>query len=399
MDTHASVGTRVMAAIKGEVPAADLEAYRRAGGDVFALLEATQARRSEMLCSGSNAWTVGPGTQYQLLACWVAYACQSIGDDFLDADYRADRHTVGFVPPVTAKQAMTFYAEVGEWVSAAREAEANPSLATTLTHTVAGPGWIDVEPCPAPHLDAMVTVAGQLQTRAEALLADVLSAPLDAAQTTAVRRVQQLLSRGASFADRARALWGTGTNVSPGLHEEIETAAKESIRAAFDAGQLLSMPKLIAAYDTAAASSYSTPTTGTLAAPGTAAFDPWCLTDPKSRPTWKRDLAAQRAIDALWRNDPQPAKTLAIQAQIDAALARDDIELSPLGHYFCCPWAPVYRALNPVTLGGTRVRRGQTFTYDVSAEEVGEGGPFVRRVYVANFSPTDEVDYCNPDAD
>lgn len=50
----------------------------------------------------------------------------------------------------------------------------------------------------------------------------------------------------------------------------------------------------------------------------------------------------------------------------------------------------------PVTLGGQPLRALEQFTYDVSAEEVAEGGSFVRRILVGNFRPTDEIDYCIP---
>lgn len=47
-------------------------------------------------------------------------------------------------------------------------------------------------------------------------------------------------------------------------------------------------------------------------------------------------------------------------------------------------------------VAGTRLRRGQHFTFDVSAEKMPEGGRSTE-IMVADFRPTDEVDYCNPD--
>lgn len=45
--------------------------------------------------------------------------------------------------------------------------------------------------------------------------------------------------------------------------------------------------------------------------------------------------------------DPDPAATLTIQAEIDAALAAGDIVSTTnngrtLGHYYCCPWGALY---------------------------------------------------------
>ena len=51
-----------------------------------------------------------------------------------------------------------------------------------------------------------------------------------------------------------------------------------------------------------------------------------------------------------------------------------------------------------MTIGGRQLAVPQQFTLDVSAEELAEGGPFVRRVLVGPFRDTDDVDYCDPEA-
>src|SRR5262249_13583412 len=132
-----------------------------------------------------------------------------------------------------------------------------------------------------------------------------------------------------------------------------------------------------------------------LTAPGTSGFDPWCLTDPLTLQRWKRDATARTAIDSLWRWDPDPGATLAVQAEIDAAPARGVIESTRM-HYYCCPRSPIYVVKWPVEIGGRRLRQLQQFTFDVSAEEMGEGGQFKRKVLVANFEPTRRIDYCDP---
>jgi hypothetical protein len=38
------------------------------------------------------------------------------------------------------------------------------------------------------------------------------------------------------------------------------------------------------------------------------------------------------------------------------------------------------------------------FVFDVSAEEVAEGGAFVRRIVRGPFHSTDDVDYCDPES-
>jgi hypothetical protein len=75
-------------------------------------------------------------------------------------------------------------------------------------------------------------------------------------------------------------------------------------------------------------------------------------------------VSRRRAIDLLWRYDPDPATTVGIQSQIDAA----DQQLPP--------------------------RR--EFTFDVSAKEMAEGGQFIRRLLLGPFHPTTKLDHCDP---
>ena len=130
--------------------------------------------------------------------------------------------------------------------------------------------------------------------------------------------------------------------------------------------------------------------------------DPWVLTDPATLGQWRRDPAASKAIKYMWANDPDPEGTLAIQDEIEKALDDGSIDVAtgpsgrPIGPYYCCPWAPIYVAKRPITIGGTRLRQLQQFTYDVSAEEIPEGGAFKREILIGNFQPTDQVDYCDP---
>lgn len=126
------------------------------------------------------------------------------------------------------------------------------------------------------------------------------------------------------------------------------------------------------------------------------------MTDPSTRERGKRDPEAREAIEALWALDPDPGRTRVIQAEIDAARARGDIAYSTdrsgarVGHYYCCPWAPVYVVKRPVRIGGRSLRPQLEFTYDVSAKQVTGGGELRREILVAVFQPTDRVDYCSP---
>ena len=44
-----------------------------------------------------------------LLAGWNAFFLQTMGDNLLSADYDADPKTLGYVPKITAEQALAFY--------------------------------------------------------------------------------------------------------------------------------------------------------------------------------------------------------------------------------------------------------------------------------------------------
>jgi hypothetical protein len=100
----------------------------------------------------------------------------------------------------------------------------------------------------------------------------------------------------------------------------------------------------------------------------------------------------------LWRYDPDPAATLGLQAQIDAAVSSGAVvsASSSLGHYFCCPWSSIYVVRKPVVVAGQPLRPGEQLTLDVSAEEIASGGQFERQILLGPFHPTGEVDYCDP---
>jgi len=138
------------------------------------------------------------------------------------------------------------------------------------------------------------------------------------------------------------------------------------------------------------------------ALPGGTSFDPWCLTEPGSRPRWQADPRARRAVEALWAVDTDPARTLAIHAQIQAELHAGAIapavENRQGSYYYCCPWSPIYQVRRPVTINGQKLSVPQQFTFDVSGEELAEGGPFVRRIVLGPFHSTTKVDYCDPAA-
>jgi hypothetical protein len=387
--------TRLAAALHGEVAATTVEAYRRAGSVAYQdMLDAEQVRGA-LAVSGNGLWSASPAQASQLLCAWNAFALQTLGDELVEADYRADPRTVGYLPPVTAEQAAAFLGEVEHWSARARRAasDAGYSVTAEVWLPVALPDWVKVEPCPPAHLAAMLAAARAMRGRAEAALADLVRTAPPEGKAAAAGRLQGMAAEADSITGFGEALWTPGATQE--VHERVENSLRRGIAAYYRLGQLLAMPALLDQPEFTAVP----PDWKPLPMPGQPGFDPWCLTDQRSLAHWQRDPAARRAIDSLWRYDPDPAATLAVQAQINAAVAAGAaIMESGRGprYYFCCPWSAIYQVRRPVTIAGVQLRPMQEFTFDVSAEEMAEGGEFTRRLLTGPFHTTTKVDYCDP---
>jgi len=402
MGEQPTVWGRVFALVHGEVSSDTLEAYRRAGNAVYDLLKQVEDQRLALKVQGVHPWKVEAATQVEFLCAWNAFALQTLGDEFLDADSRASPATVGYVPPVTARQVHTFYSQVEEWLSRARQAQSNPAYQLDVDVPADLPPWAEVEPCPGPHLDAMLAATRALRTHAEGAMAvfEVAGTPQERQNT--VQQLRQLLADASTKAEYAQGLWGR--DVPQELHEQIERHVKVALEEYYHLGQYLAVPRLLdrpqprADRPASAIAHERRRPPG----PGEPGFDPWCLTDPATHDAWKRDPQACETIALLWQYDPDPQRTLGLQEQIDAAYARGDLADATnragqrLGHDYCCPWAAIYVVRRPVTIGGRRLGTLQQFTLDVSAEGALKGEEFKREILVANFQPTTRIDYCNP---
>jgi hypothetical protein len=58
-----------------------------------------------------------------------------------------------------------------------------------------------------------------------------------------------------------------------------------------------------------------------------------------------------------------------------------------------CPWPPIYQVRSRVRIAGKRLSAAQQFTFEVSAEQMGTGRGFIRRILLGPFTTTEEVDY------
>jgi hypothetical protein len=386
---RASLWRRTVSALHGEVSAEQLEAFRRAGSGAYDLyLEADKAR-SQLALEGVQPWNGSVTTRYQLLCTWNAHVLQSLATTLLDADYSAMPSTRGFVPPVTADQAWAWFEPVQYWLDAGRQAALgaatrHPSLPADL------PAWIVVEPCPRPHLRAMLTVAQHLEELLEASLASVSNAPCGDVDQARLRKIQQAAASARSAIQYSQGL--LHSRADNRLHELIEQRLHLALELQFHLGQLLADPTLIDGFH----QDIPAPVP-----PVSGSDDPWCLTDPRSRIRWQADPRAHNAVTMMWHDDPDPALTRSVAGQIAAAFAAGQIVYATddrgqaFGNYYCCPWSAIYEVRSEIRVLGQRLRPGQQFTVDVSAEQVAETGEFVRRIITGPFSPATSVDYCD----
>lgn len=397
MDNQPTLLNRVVARIKGEVSTETLEAYRRAGSTVYDLLEAAEKSHAEARATGQNAWTIPPARQAQLLFTWNAFVLQTLGDQFLDADYAADPLTVGFVPPITAEQCQLFYDQVAGWLGQARQAECDPEYKVNQPLPAPLPGWREADPCPMAHLAAMVAALGSIRRHAEGQMAvfEGYGAPADKAKE--LGRIRQLMAESISKSEYAERLMSGRVNAE--LHEQIERQAQVAIEGFYRLGQLIAMPALALQEE---APKPKPAEIAPLPAQSDMPTDPWVMTDPSALAELKRNPEAVKAIDNMWRHDPDRATTLRIQAQIQVLKTRGEIDYarSPngrrVGHYMCTPWAPIFVAKSRIEVAGETIGRGMEFTFEISAEGVNVGEEFRREIVKGPFRTAPEIDYCDP---
>lgn len=386
------------ASLRGEQDAETLYAYKRAGAPVHDLLDAAERRRFGMAASGQSPFGMPRQLGLELACTWNAFALQTLGDKMLEADEQADPGTVGFVPPVTFQQVQSYYAEVQRWLAHASRAEHDPDFRLPRGSLPARlPDWSPVEPCPRPHLDALVAALRAMQLHLESAM-HALEQHTPEADAPRLARLRGLFAEALAGASYALGMYAP--QASAALHEQVEALAKRAVENIYRVGQLVSDPALL---DAEPAAREAPPAPRRAALPGEVGFDPWVMTTPLHVDMLRRDPNAARVIHEMWALDPHPAESLRLWQDIQDAVQRGAARLArqpggqPVGHYFCTPYAAIYEAVRPVVIGDTPVRAGQRFTLECAAEGVRLGYPFKREVVIANFSPA-QIDYCDPDA-
>ena len=236
---------RLVAKLQGEVPAAELEAFRRASAPVLELLEQVERRRLECSIDGLDPWTVPPATRAAFLCAWNAFVLQTLGDAFLNADYRAEPRTPHFVPPVTAQQVLRFYEPVEGWVNRGGQAQANPDYRLAVDVPTAVPAWVPVDPFPPAHLDGLLHAIRAVRDHA-ALAMEFLPAtrPAEPEKQMHLNRIRQLYASAQARARYAEDL--CGTDPVPEVREHAAKHARAAIAQLFLLGQLVADPRLAA---------------------------------------------------------------------------------------------------------------------------------------------------------
>lgn len=216
----------------GEVPRGALDAYKVAGRSVYQYVLDLDSLRAE----GDSL----PAVQAALLAGWVAFSLQVLGDEMLDADAALDPATANYVPPATAQQVTEFYEPVRAWIGRAQAAKANPSYQLDVALPEVLPPWVEVEPCPPAHVFALRQAVTRLRQYTEGLVPG-----FDSQQGHAGDLVAQGLAEAGSAADYATGMWGDSTSEPlPQAHAVIESSLKTAAETYFYLGQVIAMPSL-----------------------------------------------------------------------------------------------------------------------------------------------------------
>jgi hypothetical protein len=392
MSVRPTVWGRMYARLQSEVPATTLEAYRRASMPVFEVMDLVEARRLECTADGLNPWTVPPATRAEFLCAWNAFVLQTLGNDILDADYDASPATVGYVPPATARQVLAFYDQVEEWLDRARQARASPDFRLDVEVPAELPPWVPGKPLPSTHLRGLLRALRNIGAHADAAVAFLPGqAPEGTERQAQLNRIRQMHASAESKARYALDLHGTDS--TPELSQRLERYARDAMELFYELGQLVADPSLLDAPPPPAPEAPPR-LREAVRLPGERGFDTWCLTDPQAAAKLQQDERAQRALRRMWRQDPDPARTLAIYGEIRAAFDRGHVTYAyagtdRVGYFHCCPWTPIYTANRAISIGGTPLKPMQRFVYDVGLQD----GVFRRRILVGTFQQTGEVGY------
>jgi len=239
---------RLQARMRGEVSDAPLQAYRRAGAAVDALMADVDQRRVDATLAGRTPWTMDRSAQVEALCAWCAFVLQQLGDATLDAHEAG--HPGGFVPEQTQAQVTAYYRGVQDWVRRGHEAESSsdPRVDVRLPVDVPGPAGAWRER-PLTHLEGMRRTLETVGVRAEAAARELLAHTDAAEHPGASETLDRLLARARASARSVEDTWIAAPPAQ--LRIDLERELLAALNAYHHAGQLAALPELIAAQQTA----------------------------------------------------------------------------------------------------------------------------------------------------
>jgi hypothetical protein len=234
---------RIVARLRGEIPAAALEAYRHASLPVLELFEQVERRRLEAAIDGVDPWSVPPATRTAFLCAWNAFVLQTLGNEILDADYRGEPATLGYVPPATARLVHAFYEPVEGWVNRAYQAQANPAFRLDVPVPARLPPWEQGAIDSPAHLQGLLHALRAVLDHADAALASLPEAVPDApdrqAQVNAIRQVHASARVRARYAEEL-----AGVDPVPEVLARAGAHARDAVEQLYVLGQMIADPAL-----------------------------------------------------------------------------------------------------------------------------------------------------------
>jgi hypothetical protein len=184
------------------------------------------------------------------------------------------------------------------------------------------------------------------------------------------------------------------------LHADLEQQVERMVHLLEDAAAELAVPKvthtplwndLLGDPRQATAIATSRPLASTVRTSGDRPWerDVFCITSELF--TRRNETRANRVLHMMWNADPDPAATWALYRSIQE-LEREG-SVRETGSYFnACPWTDIWHADTTVRVGNKVVRAGEEFCLHA---EIEPDGGYTKEIIVANFSPTNELDYCD----
>ncbi len=233
-----------MGLVHGEVPAAELEAFRDRTGDLLDLLEEVERRRLALRADGVDPWAVPSATRAAFACAWNAFVLHTLGNEFLDADYRCEPRTPHYVPPATAEQVLRFYQYAEGWANRARQAHADPGYRLDRSIPAALPAWVQVDPLPPAHMDGLLRAMRSVRDHAAAAMTHLpADAPADTAKQEHLNGIRQLHASALARARYAEDL--CGVNPAPEVRQHAAEHARSAMEHFFRLGQLIADPVLV----------------------------------------------------------------------------------------------------------------------------------------------------------